>query len=584
MDATQPKRTVVTRTLFPGGSVVPEYVVKSVSLTPLRRLRATRVRTLGEYEAGCAEHKDCFGHVCETPRGIKLVPQSLSMVKGETANDYLKAARMAFSGDRAGYEGLLRSVNMKKTGHMRKDILGTPISGSMRLIIVPQVQLPRGTIAVPRNIARLLRTPTRGRDTATGRPTDRVEERCMRDGDWAIMVRPPSLTLYSAQPVRVRLWDVQTLGVSPDDVGFWHGDFDGDEMHVYPVYEADSVDECQRWQRGGNDAFTRASKRLDEAGFVHSCAVNLFPFIQMTNVTMEHIKALGKHPAFAKESRMKAEHLAATGRRFTDDPEAHYTAESIRGMSDVARQQLTQGSIGYMSRLAKIAAMCFFRKGSRLFVQASSGLVLLGEGPTESYGCPCLRAVSGLCSVAQQAALDSHRAGADSMPSYDMISNLFRGDSDTVVQLRHDSPMLRASGWRARVPRGTFRIVTRSMLSEHGGSSVVASYSPWVLSRTTDAFDVCMRGLNMVCTYFSVRLTEDELHDMCHMMTFNVGASSAPITCSMGLSLRGVGWIDELMATSYSRLKDVCGDGTLPEEPRSGTCALFTGNFRLVNG
>ncbi|PWY67999.1 hypothetical protein BO94DRAFT_420817, partial [Aspergillus sclerotioniger CBS 115572] len=119
-------------------------------------------------------HDDCFGGMCRAPGGAILVPQSLASSKGDTSNEYLKAAKLAFSGDADGYKETLRSINLKKTGHMRKDILGTTVSGSARLIIVPQVQFLVGNIALPRNIARLMRVPVRSSDPSTGKFTNTI--------------------------------------------------------------------------------------------------------------------------------------------------------------------------------------------------------------------------------------------------------------------------------------------------------------------------------------------------------------------------------------------------------------------------
>ncbi|KAF7585534.1 hypothetical protein BBP40_010730 [Aspergillus hancockii] len=496
----------VKRFTYVGAPAVPEYVVKSVSITPLRRVKVTRVRTLEEYEAGCRAHDDCFGNMCRAPGGIVLVPQSLASSKGDTSNEYLKAAKLAFAGDGNGYREALRSMNLKKTGHMRKDILGTTVSGSARLIIVPQVQYPEGTVTLPRNIARLMRIPIRARDPATGKLTDTVGERCVEDGDWAILVRPPSLTYFSTEPMRIRLWDLPTLGISPGEVGFWHGDFDGDEMHLYPVYDEDSIDECERWQREGHKPFEKEAGKLESMGYKGGNRTNAFSFMSMTNVTMSHIRDGGDMPEFSAGARMKKEHYRATGERFKTDIERNYVRESIRGMSDVARQQLTQGRIG--------------RDGD-IVVQTSKGIIVLQEDAGDSYGCPALRGISAICSVAQQAALDSHRAGGESMASYDMISNMLTGGDDTVIVAELECHLLGLARWKARKGEHFVAIVEREHVEALGVEGVVGSYSPWVLSEVDDPMSVCATGLRLVCNYFSIPMSHDEMLDVCYVLTFS---------------------------------------------------------------
>ncbi|EED11866.1 hypothetical protein TSTA_110460 [Talaromyces stipitatus ATCC 10500] len=165
-------RTVVRRATYVGSQATPDYVVRSVALKPLSRVDTVRVETISEYEAGCSVHKECFGHMCKAPGGTILVPQSLASSKGETSKDYLKAAKYAFSGDAVGYADAVRNLNLTKSGKMRKDILGSAIAGSARLVIVPQVQFPGGTVAFPRNIASLMRIPVRVEDKDTGMPTN----------------------------------------------------------------------------------------------------------------------------------------------------------------------------------------------------------------------------------------------------------------------------------------------------------------------------------------------------------------------------------------------------------------------------
>lgn len=578
------KRFALTRSMYVGSNAVPDYVIRSVSLTPLDKVKTVKVQNISEYEAGCSLHKECFGCMTRAPGGCIMVPQGLAASKGESSNDYLRAAKAAFAGDSDGYKEVLRTINLKKTGHMRKDILGTTVSGSARLIIVPQVQFPRGEIALPRNIAALMKVPARTVDPLTGRRTNVIGERSVHDGDWCIVVRPPSLTHMSTQPMRIRLWNTPTMGISPDDVGFWHGDFDGDEMHIYPVYEEDSIAECERWSRSGHKAFSVEAEKLRCTGYTSADSGKPLPFIPMTTVPMSHLRDGKPATEFAAGARMKAEHVIATGKRFVGDVESQYVSESIRGMSDVTRQQLMQGSIGYMSRVAKIVSMCFMRRDGNLVAQTSSGVQILSDGIGNSYGCPCLRAISAICSVAQQAALDSHRAGTEKMASYDMISNMLSGGTDTVLVLDTSAPLVAYSMWKTRRGNAYISMVTVADVEKAGVAGVRGSYCPWVLSKVDDPIAVCRIGITLVCNYFSVSMSEDELHDMSHMLVFRCEETAFPITSTQGLRPRGIGWVDHLMATSYSKIEEICGDGTDTEMPLTGTCALFTGNLSMLNG
>ncbi|KAI9644205.1 hypothetical protein NHQ30_007559 [Ciborinia camelliae] len=76
---------------------------------------------------------------------------------------------------------------------------------------------------------------------------NRYEKRMVKDGDKVVLVRPPTVSVDSIHPVTIGFWDQTCMGVSPGILKAFNGDYDGDEMHLCPVYSPGAVNECSNW-------------------------------------------------------------------------------------------------------------------------------------------------------------------------------------------------------------------------------------------------------------------------------------------------------------------------------------------------
>ena len=79
-----------------------------------------------------------------------------------------------------------------------------------------------------------------------------------------------------------------------------------------------------------------------------------------------------------------------------------FLEEATKGVKDIMKQQVSQGKIGDMSRVARISSMCFTRgtEGGTFVVSRRSKIMLnLSTGP--STGCPAVRCVMILCQASQ---------------------------------------------------------------------------------------------------------------------------------------------------------------------------------------
>lgn len=91
----------------------------------------------------------------------------------------------------------------------------------------------------------------------------------MEDGDYVIVVRPPSLLVQSVQPIVIRYWNHTCMGISLDVISSFHGDYDRDEMHANPEYSERSISECFRWHNTPNYSMDKANELYANFG-LHS--------------------------------------------------------------------------------------------------------------------------------------------------------------------------------------------------------------------------------------------------------------------------------------------------------------------------
>lgn len=574
--------TEVSRSIYVGSDVHAKYKITSLCTVPLGNIDILPVGSIEEYESGCSTcGKECYGHMCRTPSGIVLVPQSLAMKKGETSNEYLDAAKLAFSGKSLDYKDYLASINKTKRGHMRKDILGSSVLGSARLIIAPACNIPTGELYIPRIIAASLRTPYEVIDESSGYSTGIVGERPVEDGDRCMLWRPPSLTYSSIQPYKVRIHDAPVMKIPIQDAGLFHADFDGDEMHICMIYSRSALKECNKWRHTVNSGFDNAFKRIVEE--YQRLPGSHLPqsFISYTNMTMKEVMERAPPPMFSGPARMKAHNITETGQRFVD-PEsvkASFVAESIRGTVDVTRQQLFQGPMGLKSRIAKLAAAGFFRASNMLYAQTSHGAVPVAPRVSNSYGVPAMRGISFLCAFMQQSALDSHRAQKSDIPSHDLISDMISGGDVTAVAVECDEGHYVDAIWKAWKDGISYRLIEKHAISSLDPSKIRGAFSPWVLRTVPDPFPCALGGISMVASYFGIQLSEDEAHDMASMFSYQCDASDHPITTIPGMRARDLGWMEKWMAGTYNDINKLSGSAIVAEYPNTMVSSSMLGRF-----
>lgn len=274
------------------------------------------------------------------------------------------------------------------------------------------------------------------------------------EGEIALLHRPPSLWHRSVQPREMVIYDRPCIGLNPSDCADYHADFDGDEMHLTPLKNKHSLAQAAPQLHYAADQFRdvgiaafedRTEMKSIPNSIFHTDRQSFMKFENVSFMQMLRGVPLTKHH---KSARMKSEFVDRTVERFkSHTTESTFVDESIRGIKDVMTQQLSQGKIGDMTRTARLSSSCFIVKDSVPYIVSMSKLhrvpmtrvqlsQLLSEG-----GNVCMRGVNVLGSLAQQVALDSHRAseGVQSVQQFDMISSFMLGSSECLVitQSRH---------------------------------------------------------------------------------------------------------------------------------------------------
>lgn len=598
------ERQEFRRRVYNSAPVSGFYMITSITparFGPNEKPRTVNVNTLYEYESGCKEHRDCYGHLCAVNGDVVLPPHSMSLRSGDIATEYNKAAKLVFTGDIGGYVDAVKKTNLTKDGTMRLT-MSTPVAGSCRLIATPQWEFGTSCIAISENLASRMVVCRRATNDDGSEDSVYVEDH-LRENDWVIVVRPPSLHFGNTQPMKVKYWKHQCAGIHPESFSVFHGDFDGDEIQMYPVYEQGSINECESWEQlplpafvSGRDAYNSyVSLPRQTLLQLKQCGEGEADFIRFTTLSSKQIMAEPPRLAFGEYSRNKERHISGMSSRFkTRRTEASFVDESIRGMGDVARQQMSQGALGDMTRVAKVVASCFYRPATGgLHVVTRHGSNILSDDSVCDSGASVVRGMSAICAVAQQAALDSHRAESHDVTSHDFIDDIILGcNRETNAGVTHAVTLVETSShvtvstgkrwykWMYTSAHSSFYLCDPSKFPPALRQCIVGAYNPimlaYVLNQNGNVHEVCKRGVTTVCNYYGIHMSPVELNDIAHVFSYDVRASVHPITSREGMLARSLGWIETLLATDHSKLPGLIGSVGVP---LTTTSAMFMSNF-----
>jgi hypothetical protein len=593
------EKTFMERRVFSGALVKRGYKVSAIQLVKCKKdqkpVETVKVKNQSEYSAGCSLHRGtCFGHVCETPTGNLLPPHSLSFRSGDIRTQYYIAATKAFEDKEDDYIEELKKTNYGKYGHLRS-IMSTPVSGSARLVCIPHCfRNPRVLFISPNLASKILFClPMQYEDGVQG-PT--YVERELREGDMVMLERPPSLSKFNNQPFRVLFWNLECIGIHPKVFSYFHGDYDGDEVHIYALGSSKSIAEAALWAHPLDEDLESALEYVKEhckGLYEWDGTEGDMGFVEHTTLSFDEIREDKKRLAVGDWTRNGSSYNTMFSERISrGDGTNVFLKDARKGVKDIMRQQVSQGRIGDMSRIARISAMCVTRSDEGgTYMVCRKSRVLLNDKTGPSTGSPSVRCIMSLCQASQQAALDAHRVGSTESMGLDMISDLLKGRQEGGVKNKchtlfvfEDTTV--ESVKQQMVPIWCCEIDSLVACVSYDSTdlgellgNLCGAYSPIVLSLLPKerAKSVCRKALYVVYNYYKIKLEGDDIEDIVELMCFRVKLSKVPITTRDGMLARGLGWMETLMACDYTKTPAMAGSISAPYSATSATmCANFS--------
>lgn len=590
---------VCTRLVYDGCDPSDTWVIDGIghSKMDMSKVEIMDVNTISEYEGGCSIHENerCMGHICRTPYGNLLPMQSLAVSTGSITNDVCKSARFAFQGSSQYHsensKKILRDSMKQKTGRMRKGIVNCHIDGSLRMVIGPEDYYDSDDLSKHSWIM----VPQYLRDTWKVVYLDEDEfkykSRYVVEGDYTVVERPPALSVKSVQCARIGFWSHPYMGISPYLVKAFDGDFDGDEMHLFPVYSSAAVQECKDWIITFNSTLEKAKAMYDNSN-IPDKGMSWYSFMQHTTLSFDEIKNGAEQPIMAEETRTTLQHLTDFRLRYdTDAVSKKFLDESIRGMADTNAQQILQPVIGDMARIAKLSSTnVLVRPNGKIHIATTTSFEEVGECNVDNNaGSPAMRGLSTMTSGIQQVALESHHAKKKSMPSHDMVTEMLQGGPVTFVML-HKNDIITERRVRLSIdPKmlyvgddGMYLACDPESIRSLPKSYIKAAYSHKVLSLIDEPqrLDVCRLALDKVIRYYGFAISEVELECLSVLFSYKVELSNYPITTREGMNDRKLRWTEVMMSSNYGELRKMVESGPIECTPIETVSAmLMSGNF-----
>jgi hypothetical protein len=188
-----------------------------------------------------------------------------------------------------------------------------------------------------------------------------------------------------------------------------------------------------------------------------------------------------------------------------------------------------------------------------------------------------VHACSGLlCSVAQQAALDSDEAEREVLPRHNMIRSLLQGDTEDAICVTTVQG-LRVS-WQCAMPEGCFMVILdRNSLCDVPSHTVVAAGEPGELSRIIlfrgyqEAFRAATRYIYVLSNQYGKQVSGDDVACFASLLCFRPGDHDLPITNKVGMAARELRWLSTTFANHFAMQSSL-----LKTEMRFHPCTTMT--------
>lgn len=598
------------------------YATNGHDVSEVRRPRKFRPISLGEksvraelkdsydeYVSGCHVHDGCNGSMCVTPNGVLMVPQSLVVSLGVFSNSFAKMSKRAYDQYEKDPNGVyvecMKREMLTKAGIMRK--MGSAlVEGSMRLVLSPCWEISPDEVAIPDSVMKTFKY-VRFAKNADGSDSTVYEETELFEGDYVLLIRPPSLWYGNTQPKKVVKWNNASIGFHPFNCDAYHADFDGDEGHIYPIGNALSIEEASHWIR---PKMHKMEEYLSpEPGLYHDewipSEIRNANMSKMPRTTMSMSEVLSNAPIAEGWTAcgMKEPLMREFARRHTDrDLPSMFVDECIRGMYDIMLQQTTQGAIGYMTRIARLYGSCFkVMDGDRVLVSLKDTSVLVHTGVLgiseglEYQGNGALRAIESITSAAQQDALDAHKAkpGAVSgnvvASKMDMIRTMFQGSTEdcfVILSINTNGTKWDAK-WELHRDDVAYVVIHKMVLLNTPVNDILGTTDTETLGRIkkagVDPVPIALRMCDAIFAYHRRSAMKCDILFLAYIMCYKCDESKeAPFT-PMGMLERGMRWMSTLQASHFRNLRGATGvDSIEPKVHRATTLTEMITMFANV--
>jgi hypothetical protein len=571
------------------------------------------VATIGEYESGCNIHdQDCPGHICRTPSGLLLPPQYMALRTNIMRNEIYAAAEHAFAPQSAyhteKYKEILTDMLKGKDGKTRNGVVVAPVDGSLRMAIIPQTFEDNdgnytchetGVTIKSKNavfIPRYLKDKFKA--IRINEETSRYESDYVKSNDRSVCLREPALDSGSLPLVRIFHWDKTAMGIHPALVKGLRGDYDGDEVHLYPVYSKESVKCADSWEVEDHPDFVKANRIYKEHYYPDRRAGSM-AFMWHTTMSFKELIAGKEPPLMSEFNRMSKDHM----RVFRERADPRVTAKSLvqgcmDGLASLNAQQHSQPIIGDKARIARLSMSSIKQPtDSSVCIQSRTTLTEPVQTTEDmSAGNAAVRSISRICAAGQQAMLSAHRVSKSNLPAHDIINDMIIGSENTVVFFSKNAGLILQSlaesskdiVWCAEIADMWCVLCSPRFVTLPMGRMVKAAYNPIVLSNCPEKrrHRICKLGIELVFRQCRVPVSDAELDCLSVAYTYQlkIDDGSPPITSRDGISSRSLHWLDTMVATSYHQLQSmVAAEEILPIPVNTITSALASCNFDMIH-
>ncbi|RKF65352.1 hypothetical protein GcM3_123019 [Golovinomyces cichoracearum] len=183
----------------------------------------------------------------------------------------------------------------------------------------------------------------------------------------------------------IRYWNQTCTGISPDILKAFEGEYDGDEMHVNPVYSERATTERSRWKNTPN-------KTTEKAMSIYKSLVHqdkdIVQGAYMSYTTCSSNQMLQENTILlmAEVTKTKQEHIKAIARRIKFKSESHAAFD-----------------VGDIWGIAKIVSSCVYHDSEGwIGIWSKNGFhKTVKSAPDTSSGNAAVRGISNICACAQ---------------------------------------------------------------------------------------------------------------------------------------------------------------------------------------